>query len=293
MHAKVWSIAALAAVTATESLAGESLFSRVYTTDTEPAGHVEVEQTVRNRNGRSFGHYNAFDSRTEFELGVTDNFQASLYINNLVMRAKGAPDDDDPNGATGFRRNGTYFQGLSSEFVYRIYSPYKDGFGLAVYFEPEFAQRDLHNGLPYNASVGGEGRIILQKNFFDDRLILVYNLVVEAEGIRFRGQKGYTGELDWNNEVGVSYRFAPGWFAGIEGRNHNEYGQFKHFEHAVFWAGPAIHYGGERVWATFGYLRQVYGKPNGIDENGTKIGSDLFLRSHERNEFTLKIAYTF
>ncbi|GJE37353.1 DUF6662 family protein [Methylobacterium persicinum] len=275
------------------SFAGEPLFSRVYTTDTEPAGHIEIEQVVRNRNSRSMGTYNAFDFRTEFEIGVTDDFQASLYVNNLMMHAKGAPDDDDPLGATGFRRTGTYFQGLSMEFIYRLYSPYKDGFGLAFYLEPEFGAHDLHDGLAYSGTVGGEYRIIFQKNFLDDQLIFTYNLVLETEGIRFKGEKRYTGELDFNNEVGLAYRFAPNWFAGIEGRNHNEYGQFHKFEHSVYWAGPAIHYGGERFWATLGYLRQVYGSPHGIDENGTPVGRNLFLRSHERNEITLKVGYAF
>ncbi|MFC6746815.1 DUF6662 family protein [Methylobacterium persicinum] len=269
------------------------MFSRVYTTDTEPAGHIEIEQVVRNRNSRSMGTYNAFDFRTEFEIGVTDDFQASLYVNNLMMHAKGAPDDDDPLGATGFRRTGTYFQGLSMEFIYRLYSPYKDGFGLAFYLEPEFGAHDLHDGLAYSGTVGGEYRIIFQKNFLDDQLIFTYNLVLETEGIRFKGEKRYTGELDFNNEVGLAYRFAPNWFAGIEGRNHNEYGQFHKFEHSVYWAGPAIHYGGERFWATLGYLRQVYGSPHGIDENGTPVGRNLFLRSHERNEITLKVGYAF
>jgi hypothetical protein len=273
--------------------AGESLFSRVYTTDTEPEGHIEIEQLVRSRSGRSMGTYSAVDYRTEFEIGVTDNFQAALYVNNLMMHAKGAPDDDDPLGATGFRRTGTYFQGLSLELIYRLYSPYKDGFGLAFYLEPEFAARDLHDGLPYNASVGGEYRVIFQKNFFDDQLIFTYNLVLETEGIRFRGEKRYAGELDVNNEAGLAYRFAPNWYAGIEGRNHREYGDFHKFEHSVYWVGPSIHYAGERFWATLGYLRQVHGSPNGIDENGTPIGHNLFLRSHERNEVTLKVAYTF
>jgi hypothetical protein len=291
---RVWVAAALAvACDVSICTAGESLFSRVYTTDTEPAGRIEVEQLVRSRSGRSMGTYNAFDYRTEIELGVTDNFQAALYINNLTMHAKGAPDDDDPLGATGFHRTGTYFQGVTMEFIYRLFSPYKDGFGLAFYLEPEFAMRDLHNGLAYNKSIGGEYRLIFQKNFLDDQLIFTYNLVLETEGIRFKGEKAYAGELDLNHEVGLAYRFAPNWFAGLEARNHNEYGQFANFEHSVFWAGPSIHYAGERFWATLGYLRQVYGAPNGIDENGTPVGHRLFLRSHERNEITLKVAYTF
>jgi hypothetical protein len=52
-------------VTATHAYAGEGLFSRAYTTETVPAGHFELEETVRDREVRSFGHYRATDFRTE------------------------------------------------------------------------------------------------------------------------------------------------------------------------------------------------------------------------------------
>src|SRR5450631_210094 len=82
--------------------AGESLFSRTYTTETVPGGHFELEQLIRNRSERSFGHYSAYDFRTEFEYGITDNLQGAFYLNYGHLDAAGAPDDDDPDGATGF-----------------------------------------------------------------------------------------------------------------------------------------------------------------------------------------------
>ena len=70
---RVLAAAAMAvACSALSCEAGESLFSRVYTTETEPEGHIEIEQLVRSRSGRSMGTYSAFDYRTEFEVGVTD-----------------------------------------------------------------------------------------------------------------------------------------------------------------------------------------------------------------------------
>lgn len=278
---------------ATPAWAGEGLFSRVYTSETVPAKHWELEQAVRNRSGRSFGHYSAFDFKTEFEYGITDNFQGALYINTGHISADGAPDDDDVNGATGFTRHNTFLQSISLEFVYRVWSPVMDPIGIAFYFEPSYDFHDLHNGLKYDKTLETEYRLLLQKNFFDDQLIVAYNAVAEIEFVRFDGQETWRGELDFNNEIGASYRFAANWYAGLELRNHNELGDFKHHEHSVFWAGPAIHYGAANFWATLGLLAQFSGNPNGTDDNGTFIGSHLFLRSHERYETTAKFSFPF
>ena len=290
-----WLAGCVALGIAGPALAGEGLFSRLYTTDLTPARTFEFEQLVRDRDGRAFGHYDAQDFKTELEYGVTDNFQASLYLNTNRMHATGAPDDDDVNGATGFTRHNFTLQSVATEFIYRVVSPYKSpsGWGLAFYVEPEYDFHDLHNGLTYApGTVELETRAIVQKNFLDDRLVFAYNLVVEAERIHFSGRADTHSELDWNNELGVTYRVAPSLFVGGEFRNHNEYGDFIHHDHSVFWAGPVVHYGGRRVWATLGWLRQFAGNP-GYDDAGASIGGTLFLRSHELNEITFKVGVPF
>ncbi len=297
VHAVMKSVPLMALLLGAISLpafAGEGLFSRVYTTETVPQGHWELEELVRDRTGRAFGAYNAMDFKTEAEYGITDNLQVSLYLNSGTMNARNAPDDDDPNGATGFSRKRAYFQSVSAEFIYRVLSPVKDPIGLAFYLEPEVDFYDLHNGLQYGGSYEGEFRVLLQKNFMEDQVILVYNLGLEAETIRFKGDSDRNSELDFNNEIGVTYRVAPNWYVGLEGRNHNEIGNFHHHEHSVYWAGPAVHYANQHFWTTLGVLRQVYGVPNGVDpDNGAYIGDDLFLRSHEKWEITFKLGFPF
>jgi len=275
------------------AFAGEGLFSRLYTTETVPGGHYEFEQLARSRTGRSMGRYTAFDFSTEFEYGVTDQLQAALYVNTGHISATGAPDDDDPNGKTGFTRDKFFVDGVSLEFIYRVLSPVSDPIGLAFYFEPGVMFNDRHNGLAYDKTFETEYKILLQKNFFEDQLIIAYNFVLETEFIRFKGEDSWKGELDYNNELGGSYRVAANWYAGLEIRNHNEIGNFKTHEHSVIWVGPAIHYGGPKVWATLGVLKQVYGSPNGVDGNGTPIGNGKFLRSHEDLEVTAKVGFPF
>ena len=281
--------------------AGESLFSRTYTTDTQPQGTFEIEQTFRNRFERAFGTFYALDSLTEVEYGITNDLQLGLYFNSGYLYAKGSPDDDDRNGATGFSRKKPFVQGVSAELIYRVLNPARDPIGLAFYIEPEFNFTDKHNGLAYDKTWGIEYKVLFQKNFFDDRLVLAYNLGLEQEYIRFGsntyagGEKkqSYAGELDWNNEFAISYRVAPRLNVGWEFHNHNEYGDFTNFEHSVWWTGPAFHYATPHFWATLGVLYQIHGSPNGVDENGTFIGNSKFLRSHEQWEITLKIGIPF
>jgi hypothetical protein len=276
--------------------AGEGMFNRAYTTETVPQGRFEVEQMIRNRSGRSYGSYSAFDFKTEFEYGVTDQFQAAFYFNTNYMNAKDAPDDDDPGiaaGNPGFSRNLWSVQSLSLEFTYRLLSPISDPIGLAVYMEPTYMLHDLHDGLTYDKAFENEFRIIVQKNFFDDQLILVYNMVAEFEFLRFEGQQDYKGELDWNHEIGATYRAASNLYVGFEARNHNEIGNFITHEHSLIWAGPSIHYANQNFWVTLGLMKQIWGAPNGTDANGNYIGDSLFLRSHENYEATLKFAVPF
>ncbi|MDR3606797.1 MAG: hypothetical protein P4M08_05370 [Oligoflexia bacterium] len=298
----ITSISSLAILTLLSSpaLAGEGLFSRVYTTETVPQGHFELEQTVRNRSGRAFGTFNATDLKSEFEYGITDNFQAAFYVNYGYIHASNAPDDNNPTGGDGpglydgFSRNGFALDSVSAEFIYRVLSPISDPIGLAFYIEPEWDFHDIHNGARTFDSTEMEYRILLQKNFLDDQLILAYNLVAEWEYFRYApGDEQFLGEFDWNNELGATYRVAPNWYAGWEIRNHNEVGNFYSHDHSVFWTGPAIHYGGPKYWATLGVLRQFYGDPTGVDSSGSYIGENLYLHSHERWEITAKMGIPF
>ena len=291
-------MAANLSIFTTSANAGEGLFSRAYTTETEPADHFELEQLVRNRRDRAYGSYSAFDLSTEVEYGFTDAFQGAFYINTGHIAAKNSPDDDDPAGSTGgFSRNSWFMTGIAAEFIYRFLSPITDPIGLAIYFEPTYNWHDFHDGLSYDKQFEWEYRILLQKNFFDDQLILVYNIVAEVEFNRFAGETDYAGELDFNNEVGATYRFASNWYGGLEFRNHNEIGNFSIHEHSVVWAGPALHYAGQSFWATAGVLYQVWGGGvdinNGVDENGNFVGDHTFLRSHERWEITGKVGFPF
>src|SRR3954469_8857362 len=117
-----------AALFAGAAAAGESPFGYVYTTDTHPRGTREVEQWLTQRYRQSQGDYDLWQGRTEFEYGVTDRLQTSLYLNYasvsaLRNRPDGTtapgpfvPDSADP----GARYSRMFFQSISNEWIYRV-----------------------------------------------------------------------------------------------------------------------------------------------------------------------------
>ena len=253
---------------AAPAFTGEPLFGYIYTTDTLPEGHFEFEQWLTDKEGQAHGHFHHFDMRSEVEYGVTDKLQVSLYVNYMYADVSGnsvqgktegmeIPYDHDSSKPYEAWR----FDGISLESVYRVMSPYTDPFGLAFYVEPEFGTRES----------GVEFRAIAQKNYLDDQLVLAANLWVEFDREQSSNlvDPGSTDLPDgsWSNatyaelDLGASYRFASNWSAGLEFRNHNEYGGWtlaqSAQDHSAFFLGPNVHYASEKWFATLAVLRQL------------------------------------
>src|SRR5262249_22802775 len=153
--------------------------------------------------------------------------------------------------------------GFSGEAIYQVLNPFTDDFGFAVYLEPAIGagERAL------------EGKLLFQKNFMEDRLILAANVNLEyvlAHDV---------AAGDWEHETalefcwGASYRFARGWYGGFELHNENGFDGHLLFGHAnaetnAFYFGPALHYGGESWWATLALYQQLPWAGNPADEAG-------------------------
>jgi hypothetical protein len=250
------------------AIASEAIFGYLYTTDTLPKGKFELEQWITDREGQANGHFHHFDMSTEIEYGVTDKFQIALYLNYMYAnengnsvrgRTEGIEIPYDHDGSQPY--NKFRIDGTSLELTYRVLSPYIDPIGLAFYIEPELGY--LENGV--------ELRAILQKDFFDDQLILDANFWVEYE--RESGSNlvapGSTETPDGSPanatyaeaDLGASYRFAANWSAGLEFRNHNEFRGLSlnrtDQDHTAFFLGPNIHYATTSWFFTFSALRQL------------------------------------
>ena len=117
----------ISALTMTAS-ATERFFTYSYEPETMPKSVWEVEQwfTLREgRNGRvGQKDYNRWEFRTELEHGVTDNYTASLYVNESYTNFR------DP--ATGRHTHDLCWDGISIENRYMVLNPATKPVGLAL-----------------------------------------------------------------------------------------------------------------------------------------------------------------
>jgi hypothetical protein len=252
--------------------ADEPLFGYIYTTDTLPKGKAEIEHWDTLREGRSQGDFHVLQDRTEYSYGLTDKLQVSGYLNLAWTDTKGnIPSGDtappeifaDYNANPNKPFNHGRLESVSGEVIYRVLSPYTDPIGLALYVEPSVGPR----------TVELENRLILQKNFLDDRLVIAANATLGFEWRRLHGDPSadptdeefidhWDKETDVNFGVAVSYRFARNWSFAGEFQNEREWGGLNPFDsknrtNIAYYAGPTIHYAGGHYFFTGTVLFQL------------------------------------
>ncbi len=273
--------------------AGEGPFAFIYTLDLQPQNTWQLEQWEWLQAGQSQGNYDFLTNRTELEYGFRPWFQVGLYLNteytyayrNGVDGTTGGPGTNiDPNSDPLAPYSSFRFKSVSFENIVRFMNPYTDGWGLGLYFEPAIG--------PYGYEL--EWKVLLQKNFLDDRLVLASNIVFETEQEWQSGATEYDSVLDLL--VGASYRFADNWALGVEARNHREFsGQALNApEHSAYFVGPTLHYAGEKWWATFGWRHQLpIVAAFNDDQQSVVVDGRIYGNEHARDEFMLRIGIPF
>jgi hypothetical protein len=264
-------------------------FGYVYTAQTEEPGETEAELWATDRRGKGEGRYDAQDYRIEVERGITDRFQVAGYASFASHHIRGLDPDLD-------RVDRDFaFQGLSAEFVYALRKPTNGRVGVALYAEPGWSR--IHRisgekGTEYELEL----KAVVQKNFLDDRLVWAANLTFEPEWERESGaplpgaeEEAWGKELNVEVASGLSYRVAPKWWLGVEGRYHSVYPDWTNGlrrENYALYAGPSVHYDGGKWSVTATWLPQWFGAPS-------PGGSSLEFDDHEKRELRVKLSYEF
>jgi hypothetical protein len=281
-RASIWALLFLLAVGAASARADENYFGYSYGTETLPKGSWEFYNWVTWRTSKGAGSYNALDLQQELEYGITDRFQASLYLNERyhAIDGVGSPADRDQFA----------FQGVQASLKYAFLSPYKDPLGLALYVEPGYSRISKGSGrLQDQWSL--ETKAMFQKNFLDDQLIAVLNISPEFEVAKKKGERHWENELEFEVTSGLTYRVAPKWYVGFETRYNSKYADFPAVVDREAWAffvGPVVHYAAERWWVTMTALPQVGGAPN----DGARSAA-LNLDEYEKFELRIKTGFDF
>ncbi|MDP9899041.1 DUF6662 family protein [Variovorax ginsengisoli] len=275
--------------------AGEGAFGWVYTLDLQPKGKAELEQKVDVTHGQATGSYDLGQYRTELEYGVTDDVQLGAYVNAFSIYAKnnylssevcttipctagfGVP--STANNSSAYRRSG--IDGTSLEAIWRLLNPVTSPVGIGLYVEPTWGK--LEDELEF--------RIIAQSNFLDDRLIFAANLLVELEKEKYDPVGGIIRNSMADLLYGVSYRFAPKWSAGVEGRFHTDHDGYHFNQHTqtANFIGPNVHYAEKDWWVTAAWRHQVGGKCYADGTADCSLGQ--VWDNHGRNQIMLKVGF--
>jgi hypothetical protein len=285
-----------AALGASSAWADEPLFGYVYTTDVLPKGQREIEQWATLREGRSQGDFHVLQTRTEISYGLTDDLQVSGYMHfawadafHNTPEGETAPPEifADYSVEPDKRLDRGRFEGVSGELLWRLASPYTAPIGVALYVEPLIGPRTREL----------ESRLILQKNFHDDRVVIAGNITVGQEWRRLladpaadpasvEARDHWDRETDVNFGLGASWRFRPNWSVGMEFLNEREWAGLDPFAdskrtNVAYYLGPNIHYGGRRFFATATFLAQLgaasdyANPPPGFIVNGVTNADDF------------------
>ncbi|OUR71848.1 hypothetical protein A9Q78_08510 [Methylophaga sp. 41_12_T18] len=268
------------------SQAEENLWVYAKGTDTRPQGSVEVKLSSISRIGKGKDDDYAFhDIRPEIEYGITDKLtvgaEIMIFDHNYKMKDRG--DDTlepmfDTQGGAGERFNKTQYGGFELSMKYNFLSPYKDFMGFSVGLGYENRDQYRLDGADIDQD-SFTTTLFFQKNFLDDTLVFVVNPKVEFE--RRKSPDVLEEEISLELSAGVSYRFKPKWFVGLEFRHQSDYlsvdenGEFEEgvkpssFDLTDFslgdqyqrgnYIGPTIHYAEKTWWATAGVLFQYNG----------------------------------
>lgn len=277
-------------------LADENLFGYVRGAEPLPAKSWEIYEVTTIRSGKGAGRYQAVDSETEIEYGFTDRFSAITSLELLSIDTEGLridaylPKDQRYIGRTA---------GVEAAFKYNFLTPAKDNIGLASYLSVEQRWLDRHSGQRKD-SFSWQLLFLVQKYFLEGQLIWVANFGAESTYAHRKAIDDLPDGFEWPTHpemelepkfgTGVSYRFIPNWFIGAESLYEAEYETETGLERWTVFAGPNLHYGSERWWATLTWFQQLRGGGTMFDEQDDK---SLHLIERTKQEFRFKLGFNF
>jgi len=298
--------------------AEENLWVYTKGTDTRPQGSFEAKLSDIMRMDKASGQYVFHDIRPEVEYGITDRLtiggELMIFDHNYSVDDEIGPMNETQvaDGRDGkFKK--TQLAGYEVALKYNILSPYKDALGLSVGLAYERRTKYRLDGSDINQN-SYVGTIFLQKNWLDDTLTLAGNFKTELE----RRKAGGYGERVLEEEfaidfsAGISYRFKPKHFAGLELRHQADFlspttngdrndADFKesnwdlsdmqigkNHQYGMYF-GPTYHYAEKNWWMTVGALFQVAGEGS----RNAYVDNAKNYDEHERIHLGFSYGYEF
>ena len=276
--------------------ADENLFGYVKGAETLPKGSMELYNFVTLRSGKGQGKYVAVDTLTELEYGVSDSFSIDGAIKTMSIDTHGLLIDGYLPGP---RKFNVHPSGIELGGKYNFLKPALDGIGLATAFSLEYSWIDPHSGQDKN-KLSANLEFLLQKYFMEGRLIWVGNIGLESTYANRSFIPNLPPNFDWPTKAemeieitastGLTYRFAPSWFLGVETQYQTEFETEIGQERWSLFLGPSLHYGGQKWWATLTYFPQLVG---GREKYAGQVNQNLHLIEKTKREVRFKLGVNF
>lgn len=250
-------------------------FARTYQSNTLQKGSVDLEVWSTYRTGREY-FYKRIDSRIEFEVGLTDKLQTSIYL-NTSHSAFGASLDTMGGIAD------TTIDGISTESEFSISSEWKlnllnvntSPIGLALYTEFTFAPNEFEI----------ENKIILdtrnEKNTFALNLSNEYAIKFEVA----KGKKTRSWEAEPEIDLAYMHFLKPNLGIGLEMVNINEIENNK-WNFSALYAGPTLFYTASNYYIILNILPQLANLHKTDD-----APNNLVLNAREKLEVRLLLGF--
>jgi hypothetical protein len=203
-------------------------FAWAYESTTLPKGSVDIEPGVTFSTGRNY-FYQSYTPRLEFELGLTDRLQTSVYFNSMHKAFAAI----DLNGnITGIEKESDF--SFSNEWKLNILNSSVKPIGLGLYGEFTFSPSEIEL----------EGKILLDKKW--GKNIVAFNQVEEVEfernfltGDNGKGVIETHPELKIENNLAYMRMFKSNFGLGLEIRNQNIIDEHT-WEFSTLSAGPYL-----------------------------------------------------
>jgi hypothetical protein len=217
-------------------------FITLHTTELEEPGEAELENWFFFRSGHAGAAFADVENRNELEYGISENWQASLYLNYEWSR-----ENPHPSGPASVTNDVS----VATEFIWRALDIDSAPFGLAFYLEPQVGTQKRFI----------ETKILLQKNFLGDRLRWVVNVIAQDEWDHAAaGSWSQSSQLEFN--TGLAWQLSSAWNVALEFGNEREFdgevlGTGARPVSNSFYLGPTFQYSVDPFQITFGMQTQL------------------------------------
>ena len=234
----------LSFIAAQTAFADDQPFLSLDATDIEPEFGHELEQSFEWASGKPGMAFNSVSGETELEYGFSDQLQLAGAIEYDWTRIR------DHSLLPVSAISGTAFDAVRGELIYQVLNVYFDPIGFGLLVSPEVGRN----------SRAIEGKALLQKNFFNDRLRAVINLGGQFGAERADGAWADFSALTF--DAGIAYNFTWEWSGAIEFNAEHDFDGLLLNGRAVptsttYFAGPTIQYVNHPWTASFAVQAQL------------------------------------